>query len=110
MIVPSRRNLLRTGIVALIGGTAGCVASAPEPGLAVVAVAPPPLREEVIPVLPPERRSVEYWHPGHWRWNGREYVWVPGRYVVRPRPAAVWVAPRWERRGSGWVFIEGRWT
>ena len=41
---------------------------------------PPPLRQEVIPVLPRERAEREVWQPGHWRWNGARYVWVYGHY------------------------------
>ncbi len=26
-----------------------------------------------------------------------------------PHPGAVWVAHHWERRGEGWVLIEGYW-
>ena len=28
---------------------------------------------------------------------------------VRPSPAHVWIAGRWERRGDGWEWISGRW-
>ena len=37
------------------------------------------------------------------------YVWEPGRWDVPPHEHAVWVAPRWEHRSNGYVFIEGRW-
>jgi hypothetical protein len=40
--------------------------------------APPPLRHEVIPALPPERAAREVWRSGAWHWNGREYVWEAG--------------------------------
>jgi hypothetical protein len=36
-------------------------------------------------------------------------VWEPGKWEVPPREHAVWVAPRWEHRKDGYVFIEGRW-
>jgi WXXGXW repeat (2 copies) len=75
-----------------------------------VPTAPPPPRVEVIPVLPPERVEVERWQPGHWRWNGREYVWIEGHYVARPRPLAEWIPGRWEQRPRGWVFVEGHWN
>jgi hypothetical protein len=103
----SRRNVVSAFIVGASGLIAGaCVAVERD----VVAAPPPALKAEIVPVLPPERAALEYWQPGHWRWNGREYVWVEGRYVVRPRPQAVWVAPHWDRRRSGWVFVEGHWA
>lgn len=110
----SRRNLLgSTFIVAssvmVLGACTATVAPA-QGDVAVVRVAPPPPRYEVVPVLPPDRVVREYWQPGYWRWNGHEHVWVDGRYAVRPRAGAVWNAGRWERRGPGWVFVEGHWA
>lgn len=68
--------------------------------------APPPLREET----PPPPPSTEYrWIPGYWTARDGREEWVPGRYERPPRTTAVWVAPRWERRGEGYVFIEGYW-
>jgi hypothetical protein len=100
----------------IVAGLAGCTVSTTtgtvpvETDVAVVRVAPPPPRYEVVPPLPPERVAVEYWQPGHWRWNGYEHVWVPGHYAVRPRSGAVWVAGHWQQRGPGWVYVEGHWA
>jgi len=51
------------------------------------------------------------WVGGYYRWGGAAYVWAPGRWVYPPRPAAVWVAPRWNyvpaRRS--YVFVGGYW-
>ena len=120
----SRRGFLATGFI--LGGQAmvlgACTATVTpartdvaradvaRTDVAVVRVAPPPPRYEAPPPLPPERATVEVWQPGYWRWSGNEHVWVPGRYVTRPRPGATWVAGRWEQRGGGWVFIEGHWA
>ncbi len=38
---------------------------------------PPPPRVEERPA-PPYSTSV--WVPGHWDWNGQEYVWTPGHW------------------------------
>ena len=70
--------------------------------------APPPQRVEVIPTPPPERERF-VWVAGHWQWNGRDYVWEPGRYVERPRREAVWVEGRWVARGRNWVWQPGHW-
>jgi hypothetical protein len=103
----SRRSVIAALMLGLGGaGVSACTTVERD----VVTVPPPAMRAEIVPVLPPERVAVEHWQPGHWRWNGREYVWVEGRYAARPRPQAVWMAPRWDRRGSGWVYVEGRWT
>ncbi len=72
----------------------------------------------IVKVRPPvsirERRSVRpsrehVWISGYHRWDGHAYVWEPGRWERPPRAHAVWVAPRWERRRDGYVFVEGRW-
>jgi alpha-mannosidase len=36
-------------------------------------------------------------------------VWVAGHWERPPHPHAVWVEPRWEHRGHGYVFVEGYW-
>ncbi len=40
---------------------------------------PPPPRHERMPGLRPGHA----WVPGHWRWNGRDYVWMRGHYEAR---------------------------
>ena len=85
-------------------------------GLAMVAGAQ--AADVVVSVRPPravvEHRSARpsrehVWIGGYHRWDGRAYVWEPGRWDRPPRSHAVWVAPRWVHRGNGWVFVEGRW-
>ncbi len=59
-----------------------------------VGIAPPrPVVERVVPA--PAPRLV--WVSDYYRWNGRAYIWTPGRWVYPPRPSAVWVAPRFGR-------------
>lgn len=79
-----------------------------EPGAGVVvAQEPPAVRIETQTVSP----GANYvWTAGHWRWTGVRYEWVPGTWVVRPRPAAVWVAGHWARRPGGWVWVPGHWS
>ena len=72
----------------------------------VVVKAPPPLRAEV---APPRPSSKHVWVAGYWVWESSAYVWVPGTWMAPPEPAAVWVAPRFETRGSVSVVISGYW-
>jgi hypothetical protein len=67
--------------------------------------APPPPQVEVIPYAP---GPYYVWTPGYYAWNGG-WVWVSGRYVVRPRPAAVWVGGHWTTHGHGYVWVGGGW-
>ena len=66
--------------------------------------APPPIAVERRPPKP-TRRAL--WIDGHWRWTGRTYNWVPGRWERNPRGA--WVAGHWDKRPRGWVWVPGRW-
>ena len=73
-----------------------------------VYVAPP---EAVVVVRPPPPAASGYaWQPGHWRWNGAEYVWWPGRYELIPARATAWVPAHWDDRGGQWVFVPGHWA
>lgn len=74
--------------------------------------------EVIVRVAPPraivEHRSVapsrnHVWVSGYHRWDGRAYVWEPGRWEVPPRRHAHWVPAHWVRRGGGWVLVEGHW-
>jgi hypothetical protein len=93
--------------VALLGvlllGTVSSVAQT----VTVIRVAPPPpVQVKVIGVAP---APGYVWIGGYQRWNGAAYVWVPGRWVRPPRAGVVWVAPRYGRSGSGWMFHKGYW-
>jgi hypothetical protein len=82
------RNLLLipTATLLLVGCTEEVAVRPPPPRPAVVvenapppgAPAPPPLRVEV---QGPRPYAAAVWHRGHWRWNGRRYVWVPGHWA-----------------------------
>jgi hypothetical protein len=73
-----------------------------------VGAPPPPLRVEVAAVRP---GPAFVWVPGHWDWRAsrREYVWLSGRWLRPPNARAVWVEPRYERRGGGSVYVSGFW-
>jgi WXXGXW repeat (2 copies) len=52
----------------------------------VVGFAPP---VPVVEAVPPPPAPGYVWQPGYWSWNGVQYVWVPGAYVVAPFVHAV---------------------
>lgn len=76
----------------------------PAPSYVVVVAPPPPHMVIVTPPAPPYEGAV--WVPGHWRWNGRSYVWLNGHYVP-PRAGYVFVQPRWEYRDRRYVYVRG---
>jgi len=72
----------------------------------IVEEAPPPPQQEII-VESPGPGYV--WIGGYWGWvNGRR-EWVRGYWARPPHRHAVWVAPRWEPRSHGYVYIRGYW-
>ena len=73
----------------------------------IVGVAPPPPVSTVVVGVAPGPGHV--WTPGYHRWNGRAYVWMPGRWVIPPRRGAVWVAPHWRQTPGGYTFVAGHW-
>jgi hypothetical protein len=72
----------------------------------VVRIAPPRVRVEHRPHAP----GRDYvWVSGYQRWDGRGYVWEPGRWERPPRAHARWEAHHWVKRDGGWVLVEGHW-
>jgi hypothetical protein len=93
--------LFASALVAMLGTLPA------EAGVRVyVGVAPPPVIVEKVPVAP---SPGHVWIPGYHRWDGRAYVWVPGRYAVAPRPHALWVPGHWVKHRRGWYWVGGRW-
>ncbi len=79
----------------------------PAPVVAVPYPAIPPLREEVRP--PPPRGPRLVWQPGHWQWNGAEYVWNEGRWLPQRVVTQRWEPGQWVDRGGRWVWVEPGW-
>ncbi len=73
----------------------------------VVVRSPPPAERVEVAATPPSPEH--FWIKGNWRWDGREFLWVPGRWEIR-RAAALWQAGHWRESGGGWVWVEGRWV
>jgi hypothetical protein len=91
-----------------VGVALGAPTRPVERDVVIIRSAPPPPRREYVDERHrPSRDAV--WLAGYWRYDGRAYVWMPGRWDTPPRGHRDWEAPRWENRGGGYVFIEGHW-
>src|SRR5215813_13100429 len=104
-----KKQFLATLALAAMLAAEGAITQA----TAMVVRTPPP-RHRVSRAVGRPPRAGMVWTGGYYRWNrGRRgrgrYSWVPGRWVVPPRPGAVWVAPRWRRSRNGYTFVAGRW-
>lgn len=92
-------------------------APAPNSMLATQA-APAPVVVTTVPAMPaPPPDAVEgtapgagyTWVAGYYNWQGDHYQWVPGAWVMVPRPAAVWVPGRWRPTAGGYMWVSGHW-
>lgn len=99
-------GLLGTACVVTPRGRVAVIAPVPVVHYTYVEREPPPPRYERIPEPPSHEH---HWAAGHWTWDGRGYIWVPGHYHARPRPGVAWVDGHWERHERGWFWVDGHW-
>jgi len=92
---------LAIGVLAAATFSAGAVAAQTYVD---VRIAPPPPRQEAIPVVRPGYA----WVPGYWDWRGHRHVWVNGHWE-RARHGYVYREPRWEQNGNSWRLHHGSW-
>src|SRR5579875_917182 len=90
-----------------LGGAlfAGFVAAVPpaaaQVGVYVSAgIAPPAIPVYEQPLCPGDGYI---WTPGYWAWDGAQYYWVEGAWVLPPYQEALWT-PGWWGWGSGAYF------
>jgi hypothetical protein len=102
MMIRKSLELVLTMIV-LLTMEAGCAAASAR---LYIRTGPPPVVVERGLVSP---GPGFVWQPGYYRWTGRQYDWVAGRYERAPRAHARWVAGRWAHDRHGWYFIDGHW-
>src|SRR6267154_6566893 len=67
---------------------------------------PPPLPVYEQPICPEEGYI---WTPGYWAWDGDDYYWVPGTWVLAPEVGFFWTPPYWGWGGSAFLFHTGYW-
>ena len=108
----SMRDLCLRGLAGLalasVMAAAGCAASVHHGQVDLyVATAPPPPPREVI-VASPGPGYV--WIQGYHTWDGRQYVWRPGRWERRPSSQQHWVDGHWAHdHKKGYYWVEGHW-
>ncbi|MGD1009540.1 MAG: YXWGXW repeat-containing protein [Candidatus Aminicenantales bacterium] len=71
-----------------------------------VGLAPPPLPDYAQPMCPGDGYI---WTPGYWAWDGAEYYWVQGTWVMAPELGYLWTPGYWGWDGEGFLFNEGYW-
>ena len=68
----------------------------------------PPIRTEEIPA-PPSSSVVVIWQPGHFDWNGSDYVWIPGEWVDRAGHGTAWQDGYWGGSAPNSVWVPAHW-
>lgn len=72
----------------------------------IATAAPPPLRREVVLARPGPQFL---WVSGAWHWED-EWVWIPGRWIVRPVREAKWVRASYVKVRGGWKYVPPHWS
>jgi hypothetical protein len=67
-------------------------------------IAPPAVREEVVP----EPRHGFVWAPGYWGWHHGHHEWVAGHWI-RERRGYHWVSDRWDPVEGHYRYVPGHW-
>jgi len=69
---------------------------------------PPPLPVYEQPMIPGDGYI---WTPGYWAWDEDygDYYWVPGTWVMAPRPNYLWTPAWWGWEGAVFRFHQGYW-
>ena len=98
------KGVMRFAAACGVAAVLGCVVVASGRTRAEVSSPPPAPANEAPVACDPGYVRV----PGHWRWNGYQYVWIPQRCVYRP-------GYRYEEGGyyacdDGYCSREGTWV
>jgi hypothetical protein len=76
-----------------------------EPAVSV-AVAPPPLLDDL---QPDADQDGALWTPGYWQWDGTAYAWTPGVWAQPPGVGLLWTPAYWSFGNGRYVFHPGYW-
>ena len=68
----------------------------------------PPALAELVPA-PPQSDVSLIWQPGHFDWDGTDYVTVPGRWVERAGHGTLWQDGYWRPSNGPSVWVPAHW-
>jgi hypothetical protein len=79
----------------------------PNPNVEYLAPGAPPQPQQEIIIASPGPGYA--WTAGYWHWqNG--WIWIPGQWVLPPRPGLRWFGPHWEHHDDDRFRMEhGGW-
>jgi hypothetical protein len=50
------------------------------------------------------------WTTGYWMWQGNNFIWIKGRWVLSRGAKYRWIKPHWKKTPLGIFFIPGGWV
>jgi WXXGXW repeat (2 copies) len=113
------RNIPAARALLVLAATLGCVhhaapvhatTTAPvgSPNARWITKTPPPAPYTESP--PPKPHPADVWVAGYFKWDGRDFEWVPGHWMAPPPGTRDWVPGAWSERADGkWEFVDGHW-
>lgn len=100
MRIPSIRTMFVAFVVLVLSS-----ASFAQIGI-TVSFGPPPLPVYEQPPCPDDGYI---WTPGYWAWDGYDYYWVPGTWIMAPEVGYLWTPPWWGWDNGVYLFHDGYW-
>jgi hypothetical protein len=68
----------------------------------------PQAQDEVVPA-PPVSEIPLIWRPGHYDWDGSQYVWTAGEWTQKAGHGNLWQDGYWQKQGDQYVWVRGHW-
>jgi hypothetical protein len=68
----------------------------------------PTPQEEVVPA-PPVSSTQLIWQPGHYDWDGSQYIWTKGQWTEKTGNSTLWQDGYWQKQGDQYVWVPGHW-
>lgn len=66
--------------------------------------------QEIAEAMTPSPGPDYVWLKGAWNYEGNQWMWRNGHWVVKPHPNAEWTAGYWKRKHHHWVWVPGFWS
>lgn len=109
--MPKKFSTLGGGLLLATLASAALAQAPPIPPLPpleirIATAAPPSPRREVVRARPGPQFD---WVEGAWHWEDG-WVWIPGRWIVRPTVEAKWVRASYAKVDGGWKYVPPHWS
>ena len=101
-----RQKQVLIAVSALVLTSAALVAGAQD---LIVRIGPPPKPHHDFRPPPSPAEHLWGWHPGYYKFDGAQYIWVHGAYEKGPTDHPHWNEGHWDPKDGGYIWTEGGW-